>query len=135
MGVTPPRNPAIRRAFTLIELTVASVIAALIAGATATAVSQLLQVRAKSAARQQAFSRADAAAARIALDAANLVRHHDLAFTRLAIADSGESNRDEVLMLVRSMRPVRGGEETAEGGEYEVQYRIAPLSASPSSQS
>ncbi|MBX3375912.1 MAG: prepilin-type N-terminal cleavage/methylation domain-containing protein [Phycisphaeraceae bacterium] len=120
-----------RRGFTLVELIVAAVVAALVAGSAVGAVSQMLRLKAKSQARQQAFERADAAVGRIALDLCNVVRHHNLQFARVSISDggAGDSARDGLLLLTRSTRPVRSEEDGAEGGEYEVQYRIGPLGA------
>ncbi len=119
-----------RRAFTLVELVVAAVIAALVAGSAVGAVSQMLRLKAKSLARQQAFERADIAAGRMALDLCNIVRHHNLQFARVTVSDggAGDSARDGLLLLIRSSRPVRNEEDGAEGGEYEVQYRVAPVS-------
>jgi type II secretion system protein J len=118
------------RGFTLVELVVAAVVAAIVAGAAVTAVSQMLKLKAKSQARQQAFERADIAAGRMALDLNNLVRHHNLQFARVTVRDSGAGDlaRDGLLLLTRSSRPVRNEEDGAEGGEYEVQYRVDALS-------
>ncbi len=114
------------RAFTLVELIVGGIILALVAGATAASLSALVRASAASEAAAQAHQRADAAAAMIAADAVNLARRSDLLFTRLQIIDSGQSPaaQDELLMLVRSRRPLREVEFEAEGGEYEVHYRL-----------
>jgi hypothetical protein len=62
----------------------------------------------------------------IAADAVNLARRADLRFTRLQIIDSGRwpADQDELLLVVRSRRPLRDTEFEPEGGEYEVQYRL-----------
>lgn len=114
------------RAFTLVELIVGAVILAMIAGATAASLSGLVRASASSAAAAEATDRADRAAAMIAADAVNLARRSDLLFSRLKVTDSGQwpSDQDELLMLVRSRRPLRDLEFEAEGGEYEVQYRL-----------
>ncbi|MFG0284815.1 MAG: type II secretion system protein [Phycisphaerales bacterium JB039] len=114
------------RAFTLVELIVGAVILAMIAGATAASLSSLVRASAASAAAAQATERADRAAAMIAADAVNLARRSDLRFTRLKVTDSGQwpADQDELLMLVRSRRPLRDLDFEAEGGEYEVQYRL-----------
>jgi type II secretion system protein J len=117
-----------RAGFTLVELIVAAVIGVLIAGAVATSISQLFRARGSSAAHQQAFARADGAAARIALDMSNALRRNDPLQEKIAVINGGApgQERDEVLMLARSMRPVRGDPSNPEGDEYEVQYRVMP---------
>ncbi|MCX5690628.1 MAG: prepilin-type N-terminal cleavage/methylation domain-containing protein [Planctomycetota bacterium] len=117
------------RGFTLVELVVASVIAVIIAGATATAMSQMIKARGASTSHQQAFSRADGVATRISIDLLNAIRNANLAYCRVSIISSGAPNapRDELLVLMRSLRPLRG--ESSEGDEYEAQYRIAPAAA------
>lgn len=124
-------NRRTRPAFTLVELIVAAVIAALVAGSAVASVSQMLKLKAKSAARQQAYERADLAVGRIALDLCNVVRHHNLQFARVAVTDggSGSTAHDGLMLLTRSVRPVRDETDAAEGGEYEVQYRVMPVSA------
>jgi hypothetical protein len=102
---------------------VASVVCALIAGATAAVVGQIARVKEQSLARRQAWARADAGAARIARDAAAVVRHHDLRFAKVQVVDGGAGN-DELILLTRSQRRVRGTDVAAEGGVYEVQYRV-----------
>jgi type II secretion system protein J len=123
-----------RRGFTLVELLVAAVIAAMVAGSAVASVSQMLKLKAKSAARQQAFERADIAAERMALDMCNIVRHHNLQMARVTVTDGGAGDQahDGLLLLTRSVRPIRDETDAAEGGEYEVQYRVMP--ASPTDQ-
>jgi len=116
--------------FTLIELLVAVLIVAGIAGASTVAVSQALRARAGSEAREEASRRADGAAARIALDAHNLVRAGDLFDARVLLvsAGSGALPRDEVLLFAHSARPARSASEQSEGAVYEIQYRLEPAS-------
>ena len=116
----------IRRGFTLVELIVAAVVAALVAGSAVGAVSQMLRLKTRSLARQQAWERADMAVNRIALDLCNIVRHHNLQFARVSVSDGGpgEGSYDSILLLTRSSRPVRNEMDLPEGGEYEVQYRV-----------
>ncbi len=114
-----------RRAFTLVEVVVASVVCAMIAAATATAVGQIARVKEKSLARRQAGARADGAAARIAMGALTAVRHHDLRFAKVQVMDGGAGN-DQLIVLTRSLRRVRGADTAPEGGVYEAQYRIGP---------
>lgn len=122
-----------RRGFTLAELALAGVLVALLGGATTVVLSQLSRTRETSAQRELAFSRADAAAARIARDAANMIRDHDLAQARVVVIDSGDryTPRDELLMLVRSLEPVRGLPDLPEGVDREVQYRLGADSDRP----
>lgn len=125
LSIPVPRG----RGFTLVELIVASLIGVLIAGATAQALWQMFRARNTSLAHQQAFARAEGAALRIQLDAFSLIRDSDLSATRVRILNGGMQGveRDDLLLLIRSTRPIRNeAEEGAEGGVYEVQYRIAP---------
>lgn len=115
-----------RPAFTLVELIVAAIITVLIAGATTTALSQLLRARAGAAARQQAFSRAFTAVNMIARDAAECARDSNLLFAKVEVSDGGDAgaDRDGLLMLVRTLRRVRGLDDYPEGEDFEVQYRV-----------
>lgn len=133
--MTAPSLRRVPRAFSLVELIVGGVIAALVASATASSLSMLLKSRTTSANRQQAFARADAAASRIASDALALVRDPVLAMARVRVLDQGgDANpHDELLLLTRSIRPIRSSEEGAEGGEYEVQYRVEANALGPRS--
>jgi type II secretion system protein J len=130
LNLLTPNIPAgrARAGFTLVELIVAAVIGVLIAGAVATSISQLFRARGSSAAHQQAFARADGAAARIALDLTNALRRNDPLQQKVAVVNGGApgQERDEVLMLMRSLRPVRGDPNNPEGDEFEVQYRVMP---------
>jgi type II secretion system protein J len=114
------------RAFTLVELLLAAIITALVAGATTVALSQMARAKNGSEARQEAMSRADAAAARIALDVATIVRDEDLSIARVAVKDGGTpgAEADELLLITRSLRRVRGLPESPEGADFEVQYRL-----------
>jgi uncharacterized membrane protein YgcG len=111
-----------------VELIVAAVVGVLVAAGTATAISQMYRARNHSRAHQQAFQRADVAAARIALDLASSLRRSDPVQQCIRITNGGGpgAERDELLVLMSSMRPLRGAEGEAEGDEYEVQYRIEP---------
>jgi prepilin-type N-terminal cleavage/methylation domain-containing protein len=133
-AIAKSRRVAGRRAFTLVELIVASVIGAILLGATTSSVSMLLRAKATSQSRRDAFARADGAASRIALDAMCAVRDEYLQFTRVHVTEGGteQQPRDELLLLSRSIRPVRDPLEAAEGGEYECQYRIMPRSSGES---
>jgi type II secretion system protein J len=127
------RSPPNRRGFTMVELIVGSIILALIAGATTTALSQMLRARAGSEARRQAFSRAGAAAGMIARDLAECARDSDLLFAKVAVDEGGDAGteRDGLLVLIRSMTRVRGVEDEPEGLDFEVQYRVEDGPAGP----
>ncbi|HYE61198.1 MAG TPA: prepilin-type N-terminal cleavage/methylation domain-containing protein [Phycisphaerales bacterium] len=117
-----------RRGFTIVELVVASLVGVLVATGTAAAISQMYRARNHSRAHQQAFQRADTAAARIALDLTTALRRSDPLQQCVRIMNGGGpgSERDELLVLMTSMRPLRGADGEAEGQEYEVQYRVEP---------
>jgi len=115
-----------RHAFTLVELIVTTVIGVVIAGAVTTSISQFLRARSASASRHEAYSRAESAAARIATDLLNTVRNPDLLYSRISITPGASDASDELLVLTKSTRPLRGDEYNPEGDEYESQFRIAP---------
>lgn len=127
-----PHPAAGSRGFTLVELVVATVIAVIIAGATAVSMSQMVKARTASSSHQQAFARAEAVASRMALDLENVVRDPDLAQCRVQVLSGGDGpgQRDQLLVLMRSLRNLRP--KAVEGDEYEAQYRIGP---SPDAQS
>lgn len=118
-----------RAGFTLVELIVAAVIGVLVAGGVTASLSGMLRARGVAESRREAFARADAAASHLALDLQNVVRHFDLTHARVAIVSGGAlgAEQDEVLLLCKSSRPVRGDELNPEGDDFEVQYRVAPV--------
>lgn len=115
-----------QRGFTLVELVVGLMVTVLIAGATTTALSQMLRSRETSAARRQAFARADAAAARMARDVQNAARDDVLDFARVAVTDGGGNagESDGLLLLIRTPTRLRGLDGAPEGADFEVQYRV-----------
>lgn len=124
------------RAFTLVELVVGIVIVALLAAAAATSISQLVRARSAAVAHRQAFSRASDAAARIALDLGAVTRDMSLSTCKVQVSSYGnpQQPRDELLLLIRSTRPVRGLSEitgAAEGADQEVQYRVKDDAGNP----
>lgn len=127
------RVNSVCRGFTLVELLVGLVVAALIATATVTSLSQLARARDTSRAMREARARADEATVRIANDLQSVLRDHQLTFTRVNLPRPlGGSGSGEILMLVRQLTPVRGDDDFQEGGECEVQYRV--LAGAPGSQ-
>jgi type II secretion system protein J len=124
-----------RRGFTLVEVIVASVIITLIAGATTVVILRALKSKDSSAARQEAFSRAYAAAQLVAKDLHRLTRERDASRVRLLLTPGGSGASaggeavgvyDDVLMLVSTLRSVRPMGERAESPVHEVQYRVKP---------
>lgn len=135
-----------RYGFTAVELIVGIVIISLLAGATATAMSRLVAARGAVSGQRQAVARASDAASRIALDLSNAVRDADLLQCRIEITDNerggvagvSRQSNDELLVLMRSLRPARGlYTQTGfnEGDEYEAQYRLDTRATSAGSRS
>jgi prepilin-type N-terminal cleavage/methylation domain-containing protein len=112
-----------RRGFTLIELVVSSILIAMVTGAVTVALSQSLRAQAAAEARQAAMRRAQAAAEQIARDVRAVVREGDLFQARLLLTDGAPG--DELLLFTTSYRAARPTSDRAEGGRYEVQYRLA----------
>ncbi len=133
-----PTAPSRRSGFTLIELIIAGVIAALLTASTTYTVSRALSAKTVARGRQQATVRAEAALAHISREAAAIVRAEDPAAVLVRISnqtttdDSGTQRADdELLLFTESLRPVRPASEQAEGAEYESQFRIIREPGSP----
>lgn len=120
------------RGFTLAELIVASIILTLIVGTTTVCVAQSMRSRDSAQAAGEAFSRAQLAAERIALDAAQALRDTDLLSTRVAIVRGGPAGKTSqgLLLLAHQARSARAGTDASEGDEYEVQFRLEPATVS-----
>jgi type II secretion system protein J len=117
-------NP--RRAFTLVEVLVATIIVGMIAASVAIVISRTFKTRRLAEGRTEASARAKAAAGMIARDAQNAFRDNDLVQTRLqVIAGSAGQHRDQLLLLARTDHTVRFSDEQNESEIHEVQYRIA----------
>ena len=119
-----------KRGFTIIELVVAIMIAAIISGAVASSLSQLGKARDISRIHMTASRRATDALESIRRDVQSTVRSDDLFDTRLRLAPEvarspiGEVDRDQMLLFATRLRPIRSIEYSGEGNEYETQYRI-----------
>ena len=119
-----------KRGFTIIELVVAIMIAAIISGAVASSLSQLGRARNISRIRMTASRRASDALESIRRDVQSAVRSDDLFDTRLRLAPEvvsspvGEVDRDQLLLFNTRLRPIRRIDYSGEGDEYETQYRI-----------
>ena len=129
----PPCRP--RRAFSLTELVVASVIASILAGAATVGIRRLVDGRDRSKARQAAVASVNAVAQSIARDMANVARDTDLLSTIVRLDDTtgaaADAQADELLLFCRSDRPARpltldDDPEYRESGLFEVQYRLKP---------
>jgi hypothetical protein len=124
-----PARPT-RRAFTLIELIVAIVIAAMVATAITSSLSQLGRAREVARLRMTACRRATDALEAIRRDVQSTLRSSDLFNTRFRLApesvrsEVGELDRDQMLLFDESLRPTRPLDYSGEGQEYETQYRI-----------
>ena len=114
------------RAFTLVEVIVSVVITAMIAGATTTIVSNILRSRDASRSLELAMRRAHSAADAIAADLPTIARDSNLFFARLQIisAGVGAADRDELLFIARQLRRVRGLDDSPEGGDFEIAYKL-----------
>lgn len=123
---------ASRRAFTLIELIVASILIAALVGATYQAVSQTMRSRERSESRGEAFGRASLAADLIAHELQSALRARELNEGRIAIVRTGSSGKgqDGLLLFTHITRPIRSGTEQAEGDECESQFRLEPSARS-----
>ncbi len=120
-----------RGGFTLVEVIVAGIIAALVIGSVSMSLGQLGKAKRTSKDRLEMFMRADAAITAIRRDVASVIRADDLFFTRFLLTDGhvtgrdGAYGRDELLVFSTRLRPVRNIDNfTGEGVEYETQYRI-----------
>jgi len=119
-----------KRGFTIIELVVAIIIAAIISGAVASSLSQLSRARDVSRIRMTASRRATDALESIRRDVQSTLRSDDLFDTRLRMAPEvartsiGEVDRDQLLLFATRLRPIRSIDYSGEGSEYETQYRI-----------
>ncbi len=115
-----------RRGLTLVELLVAIMVGAIVVSAASASLSNMLRAKRRSAERWTAMSRAQSTAERLASDVLVVVRHFDLGQTRLLIVDArdGTRERDQILLLARSIEPVRGVDFVGEGPEFEVQHKV-----------
>ncbi len=114
--------------FTIVELVVASVITALVAGAVVVSLSRILDIERAARDRQEALHRAQAAADAIAGDIRGAIRDGDLFKAQVQLRDGVLSSAaaDEILLFVRTQREIaRATADTRPTGDvFEVQYRL-----------
>ena len=123
-----------RRGFTLVELLLAGMIAAMVLVTVVVTLSQIGRAREVSRARLQAHLRADAALDAIRGDLASVLRDADLFHTRVLLYDGSslvvagseriDVGRDEVLVFNSRLQPLGEIDYNGEGGEYETQFRV-----------
>ena len=120
----------IRRGFTLIELMVAGMMAAILLGGVTTSLSQLGSAKSISRHRLEAFSRCDTALRTIRKDIISVLRRDDLFDTRILISDftgrfDGQLvDQDELLVFNGNLRANKEIDFNGEGLEYETQFRL-----------
>jgi len=116
----------LRAGFTLVEIIVASVIVALMAGATTVAISRSVKTRDAAQARYEAFSSASTAADLIAKDLQNTARDETAKYVRVALTTGGSADApsDSLILLARTGRPTRNDPKIPDGPVHEVQYRL-----------
>jgi len=118
------------RGFTIAELLVALLVAAIVLVTISTSLNRIGYGRELSHARLAANQRAVDALEAIRRDLNSALRHEDLFLTRLAIAEgtalnsAGAIERGELLLFTTRLNPVREVVYSGEGIEYETQYRV-----------
>ena len=127
-----PRSatPAPRRGFTLAELVVAGLVAAIVVGAVGASLSQLARSRTVSRVRLDSHLRTSMALDRIRREVQAAIRSDDLFDSRLLIVDDtvsapvGDLDRDELLVFNTKVRPVRERTYSGDGQEWETHLRV-----------
>jgi type II secretory pathway pseudopilin PulG len=130
MARTPTVRTAARRAFTLAELVVAGLIAAIVVGAVGASLSQLARTRTVARVRLDSHLRTSMALDRIRREVQAAIRSDDLFDSRLMIVDDtvsapvGDLDRDELLVFNTKVRPVRERTYSGDGQEWETHLRV-----------
>ena len=123
-------RPRSHRGFTIVELLIAGVIAAMVFSVLAVSMTQVVQAKNISKERLDAYMRANVALKSLRRDMISTLRRDDLFYTRLVLEDftkdtpQGELNQDEVLLFNHRLRASREIDYNGEGVEYETAYRI-----------
>ena len=119
-----------RRGFTLAELVVAGLVAAIVVGAIGASLSQLARTRTVSRVRLDSHLRTSMALDRIRREVQGAIRSDDLFDSRLLIVDDtvsapvGDLDRDELLVFNTKVRPVRERTYSGDGQEWETAIRV-----------
>lgn len=118
------------RGFTIVELIIAGVIAAMVFSIVAVTMTQIVQSKNISKERLDAHLRSDVALKNLRRDLVSTLRRDDLFYTRLVLDDNvidtpeGEMDRDQILIFNHRLRASREIDYNGEGIEYETAYRI-----------
>lgn len=129
MRPAPSSHPR-QRGFTLIELIVASVVAAIVLATIGASISQVARARASAKVRLSSSLRANTALERVRRELQQAVRSDALVDSRVVIesdkTDSpvGELDRDSILVYSTKLSPVRDQQYSGDGFEHEVQCRV-----------
>ena len=124
------RQHRARSGFTLAELVVAGLVAAIVVGAIGASLSQLARTRTVSRVRLDSHLRTSMALDRIRREVQGAIRSDDLFDSRLLIVDDtvsapvGDLDRDELLVFNTKVRPVRERTYSGDGQEWETAIRV-----------
>jgi len=126
-----PRRAARPRGFTLIELIVAGMVAAIVIGTVSYSLAQMAKSRGVTKKRLDAHLRATAALDAIRRDIASVIRSEDLLDCRVLITDDqagaslGGMPRDSLLVFANRLGGARRDlRYQGEGAEWEIHYRV-----------
>ncbi|MBL9140978.1 MAG: prepilin-type N-terminal cleavage/methylation domain-containing protein, partial [Phycisphaerae bacterium] len=116
------------RAFTLIELIVAGVVATIVLAAVTFSLSQLGKARNVARDRVEAYQRAATALDALRTDVISSLRSDDLFDCRFLLTSANQRgsshDRSELLVFNSSLRSIREIDYQGEGVEYETAYRV-----------
>lgn len=124
------RHTCTRRAFTLAELVVAGLIAAIVVGAVGASLSQLARTRNASRTRLDSHLRTSMALDKVRKEIQSALRSDDLFDSRILIRDDttgspvGDLDRDELLVFNAKVKPTREKQYSGEGLEWETAFRV-----------
>ena len=118
------------RGFTLLELIVASVIAAIVLATIGASLSQIARSRSMAKVRLSSSLRANTALERMRREFQQVIRSDALLDSRVVVVDDkedspvGELDRDQILVYASKLSPVREQKYAGDGFEHEVQCRV-----------